>query len=91
MPRSQFRKAGLYALPNGDEFIVSAGENDSLNLRRPTGGSEDASIDYCLSRDGRIYHRGTRTNWGADDLVDTGRTIIAKKAGVQFEAEGLHN
>jgi hypothetical protein len=64
MPGTQFRKAGLYALPNGLEFTVLAGADDSHDLCRPADGAEDSSIDYRLSREGRIYHRGTRTNWG---------------------------
>ena len=81
MSKTQFREDGLYALPNGEEFIIFAGQDDSHNLCSLEDGAEDSLIDYRLSRDGRIYHRGTRTNWGVDDLTDTGRTVIFKKAG----------
>ena len=31
--------------------------------------------DVAVSRDGRIYRGGTRTNWGAEHLTDTGGTV----------------
>jgi hypothetical protein len=72
--KNQFREDGLYALPNGEQFILLAGEDDSYSLCSSEGEARDSLINYRLSSDGRIYHRGTRTNWGAGDLLDTGRT-----------------
>jgi hypothetical protein len=80
MVKTQFREGGLYALPNEQEFIIFAGEDDSYNFCSPKDGADDSLIDYRLSRDGRIYHRGTRTNWGVDDLLDTGRSATHTKA-----------
>ena len=74
MSKTQFRADGLYVLPNGEEFIVLKGKNDSFNLCSPKEREDDSLIDYRLSRDGRIYYQGTRTNWGPGDLKDTGRT-----------------
>ncbi len=79
MSKTRFREDGLYSLPNGEEFIVFAGKDDSHNLCSPEEKMEDSFINYRLSRDGRIYYRGTRTNWGSSDLVDTGRSITVKK------------
>jgi hypothetical protein len=75
MSKNQFRADGLYALPNGEEFIVFKGKDESYNLCSPKEGEDESLIDYRLSQDGRIYHQGTRTNWGSNDLVDTGRTL----------------
>lgn len=79
MSKTQFREDGLYTLPNGEEFLVFMGENESHNLCSPKERRDDSLIDYRLSQDGRIYHRGTRTNWGTGDLVDTGKTFFVKK------------
>ena len=75
MPKNQFRADRLYALPNGEEFIVFEGKDESYNLCSAKEGEDESLIDYRMSRDGRIYHQGTRTNWGTGDLVDTGRTV----------------
>jgi hypothetical protein len=75
MLRTQFREAGLYALPNGLEFILLKGARDSFLLCSPEEKAEESLVDYQLSRDGRIYYQGTRTNWGIGDLTDTGKTI----------------
>jgi hypothetical protein len=82
MSRVQFREAVLYVLPNGQEFIILAGARDSYLLCKPGEEAEESSVDYQLSGDGRIYYQGTRTNWGADDLTDTGKTVgrLVKKA-----------
>lgn len=74
MSKVRFRQDGLYTLPNGEQFILLAGEDDSYSLCSSGDGGRDSLINYRLSSDGRIYHRGTRTNWGAEDLTDTGRT-----------------
>jgi hypothetical protein len=78
----QFRKGGLYTLPNGGQFILLSGEEDSYSLCGAEDDAQDSLIVYRLCRDGRIYHRGTRTNWSAEDLTDTGRTAgeLIKKA-----------
>ena len=79
MSKTQFRAGGLYSLPNGEEFIVFKGKDESYNLCSPKEGEDESLIDYRLSRDGRIYHQGTRTNWGSNDLVDTGRTVHGRR------------
>ena len=68
------RAGGLYALPGGREFLLVEGEGDCYLLLSP-GAEAGAEAEYLLSRDGRIYRGGTRTNWGAEHLTDTGRTV----------------
>lgn len=74
MSKIQFREGGLYALPNGQEFILLPGE-DCYLLCSPEEKVGESLIDYRLSRDGRIYHLGMRTNWGIENLTDTGRSV----------------
>lgn len=64
----------MYTLPNGEQFILLLAEDGSYSLCSSEDDAQDSLIVYRLCRDGRIYHRGTRTNWGAEDLTDTGRT-----------------
>jgi hypothetical protein len=74
MSNTTFREGHLYALPNGLEFLLSEGEDESYLLRSPEGTVVDFLSDYRLSSDGRIYYGHTRTNWGSADLTDTGKT-----------------
>lgn len=74
MSNTTFREGRLYALPNGLEFLLSEGEDESYLLRSPEGTVSDSLSDYCLSCDGRIYYGSTRTNWSRADLIDTGKS-----------------
>ena len=83
MSGTKLREGGLYLLPNGQVLILLAGEGSSYLLCSSTDQAEEL-VDYRLSQDGRIYHKETRTNWSAEHLIDTGRTIeqSVKKASI---------
>lgn len=77
MPGIELRECGVYALPDGREFIVSARGGGGYSLFTPQawGGLDNA--EYRLDRDGRIMSKGLPTRWRVKDLKDMGRTAEA--------------
>lgn len=75
MSNVTLREGGLYLLPNGQEFVLFAGSDETYLLYSPEDQGKDGLAHYWLSEEGRLYYREGRTNWGIRDLTDTGKTV----------------
>jgi hypothetical protein len=74
VPRPKLRELGVYALPDGREFVVSTIYHDGCSLYAPRTWETFGLAEYWVDRDGRLLHRGVASVWKVQDLNDTGRT-----------------
>jgi hypothetical protein len=68
------RELGIYALPDGKEYVVSTLYSDGCSLYPVRAWWNYGNADYWADKDGRLLRRGVPTRWGVRDLEDTGRT-----------------
>ena len=73
-PRPKLRELGVYALPDGREFVVSTIYYDGCSLYTPHAWETFGTAEYWVDRDGRLLHCGVASVWKMQDLNDTGRT-----------------
>jgi hypothetical protein len=73
-PKPKLRELGIYALPDGSEFIVSTIYHDSCSLYTPHAWETFGTAEYWIDRDGRLLHRGAASVWELEDLKDTSKT-----------------
>ena len=75
------RLSGVYALPNGREFIAGVGREGHYFLYHPLVWRMGAwivsmPIEYEIDAQGRVICSGGQTaSWRFEDLVDTGRSL----------------
>lgn len=74
MARIELRERGIYALPDGKEYVVCAVKGGGFNLYDPEGWNFLSLAVYRAHEDGRLYRNLSPSSWGLDDLLDTGRT-----------------
>ena len=74
VPRPKLRELGVYALPDGREFVVSTIYHDGCSLYAPRAWETFGLAEYWVDRDGRLLHTGVPSVWKVQDLNDTGRT-----------------
>jgi len=72
--KPRLRELGVYALPDGREFVVSTIYYDGCSLYSPQAWQTFGLAEYWVDRDGRLLHRGMPSVWKVQDLSDTGRT-----------------
>jgi hypothetical protein len=76
MPAVELRERGIYALPDGREFVIStSGDGAGYLLYNLEAWRRHALPDYRTQMNGRILSRGVVTRGRMEDLKDTGRTI----------------
>lgn len=73
-PKPRLRELGVYALPDGREFVVSTIYHDGCSLYTPHAWETFGTAEYWVDREGRLLHRGVPSIWKMQDLSDTGRT-----------------
>lgn len=71
----ELRERGVYKLPDGREFVVSAaGDGVGYLLYNWEEWRWYGLSSYRAQANGRILCRGFVTDWRVEDLKDTGRT-----------------
>ena len=78
-PQPKLRELGIYALPDGSEFIVSTIYNDGCSIYTPHTWETLGTAEYWVDGDGRLLHRGEPSIWEVKDLKDTGKTASYPK------------
>ena len=74
-PRAvRLRELGLYALPDGREYVVSTLYDDGCCLYPKRMWETFGEAEFWVDAGGRLLSRGEPTRWVARDLTDTGRT-----------------
>jgi hypothetical protein len=73
-PKPRLRELGVYALPDGREYVVSTIYHDGCSLYTPTAWETFGTAEYWVDRDGRLLHRGVPSIWKMQELTDKGRT-----------------
>jgi hypothetical protein len=74
----ELRECGIYALPDGREFVVHAVFRGGYTLYTP-GAWEFFGLHIYETNDaGQIRTKGQLTSWSVEDLTDTRRTAHAR-------------
>ncbi len=69
----KLRNLGIYALPDGREFVVDALERGGYSLCSPETWDFNRLVHFRVGPDGQLLKRGEPTNWRVEHLIDTGR------------------
>ena len=83
VPRPKLRELGVYALPDGREFVVSTIYHDGCSLYAPRAWETFGLAEYWVDREGRLLHRGVPSVWKVQDLNDTGRTASYPRPAIR--------
>jgi len=75
--KSDFREGGVYALPDGREFIASE-SGLSFKLYDPLAWKYQGPALYETDGLGLLTSVGRPTPWSVDDLQDRGRTALRR-------------
>ena len=81
--RPKLRELGVYALPDGREFVVSTIYHDGCSLYAPPAWESFGLAEYWVDRDGRLLHKGVASVWKVQDLTDTGRTASYPRPAIR--------
>lgn len=68
------RELGIYALPDGSEYVASIFYSEESCLYTPPAWELFAGAEFRVDARGRLLRRGSPTRWAIQDLRDTGRT-----------------
>jgi hypothetical protein len=70
----ELRECGIYALPDGREFVVHAVFRGGYTLYTQGAWEFFGLHIYETNEAGQIRTKGRLTSWGIEDLMDTNRT-----------------
>jgi len=73
------RELGVYALPDGCEFIVSTIYHDSCSLYTTHAWETFGTAKYWVDSDGHLLNHDAPSVWEVEDLKDTGKTASYPK------------
>ena len=79
----ELKENGVYALPDGREFIVRRGMHGGYFLHDPIRGDTAAPV-YLIDRAGQLLSWGRNTRWTNRDLRDTGRISLPQMQRLHF-------
>ena len=82
-PRTKLRELGIYALPDGNELIVSTIYHDGCNIYTPHSWETFGTAEYWVDGDGLLLRRGEPSKWKLEDLRDTGKTARYPKPALR--------
>ncbi|OLE55491.1 MAG: hypothetical protein AUG51_03265 [Acidobacteria bacterium 13_1_20CM_3_53_8] len=74
----ELRERGIYALPDGREFVIHAVFRGGYILYTPVGWEFSGVHLYESDDSGRIRSNGRPTHWNIGDLTDTSRTARSR-------------
>jgi hypothetical protein len=74
----ELRERGIYALPEGGEFVVHGGFQAGYVLYTPAAWEFFGIHAYESDEAGKIHFHGRSTCWHVDDLIDTSRTARSR-------------
>jgi hypothetical protein len=74
MTKGGLRELGVYALPDGREFVASSLYSEGCGLHTPPAWGLFAGAELRVDARGRLFRDGGPTRWSVSDLRDTGRT-----------------
>lgn len=76
------RELGVYELPDGRQYVVSAPHPGGCALYSLRAWAYYGEVEYWADRGGRLLRRGIPTGLGVRDLKDTGRTSTYPKPSI---------
>ena len=71
----ELKNHGVYALPDGNEFVVRPARYGGYFLHDLRLGVSSAPL-YLIDGSGQFLSWGRPTQWSLEDLRDTGRTSL---------------
>ena len=69
------RELGVYVLPDQRQFVASAAYAEGCCLYSLSAWENFGVAEYWVDTQGQLISRGQPTQWGVEDLKDTGRTL----------------
>lgn len=70
----RLRELGVYALPDGREYVVSTLYADGCAVYPVRVWGSYGEAEFWADKEGRLLRRGEPTRWSVRDLQDTGKT-----------------
>lgn len=74
----ELREQGIYALPDGREFVAHAVFRGGYVLYTPGDWEFSGMHFYETNAAGQIRSKGQPTSWRIEDLTDTSRTARSR-------------
>ena len=68
----KLKNLGIYALPDGKEYVADVLAGDGYNLYPRRSWETVGRVEYSVGADGRLVRRGKPTPWSVEQLKDTG-------------------
>ena len=75
---NELREQGIYALPDGREFVAHAVFRGGYVLFTPSDWEFFGMHLYETNAAGQVRSKGQATLWRINDLTDTGRTARSR-------------
>ena len=72
---ASLRELGVYELPDRREFVVSGVYPEGCCLYTLGAWKNFGVAEYWVDTEGRLISKGQPTQWGVEDLKDTGRSV----------------
>jgi hypothetical protein len=76
----KLKNLGVYALPDGREFVVEMEHGGYYRLYSKHAWSFARIAQYQILNDGKLIRKGTPTHWRVEHLIDTGHKVTYPKA-----------
>ena len=69
------RELGVYELPDGGQYVMSALYSDVCSLYPVRAWGGYGGAEFRADKEGQLLRRGVPTRWSVGDLRDTGKTV----------------
>jgi hypothetical protein len=71
----KLKNLGVYALPDGREFVVETLNGGSYRLCSKQAWSFTGIAQYQIDRSGELSFKGVPSHWRVEHLIDTGDSV----------------
>ncbi len=72
MQSIKLKEHGIYAFPDGRQFIARTRRDGSCALRGPLFSRARVLVDYSIDEKGQVTYEGEVTPWRIEDLIYKG-------------------
>ena len=76
----KLKNLGVYALPDGREFVVEMLNGGKYRLCSKPAWSFNSIPKYQVDKDGVLISNGSSSNWRVEHLIDTGVRVKYPKS-----------
>jgi hypothetical protein len=80
----KLRNLGVYALPDGSEFVVEMLRGGKYDLCLKKAWDYNHTAKYQIDKDGNLVSKGNLTDWRIEHLIDTGHRVKYPKPSLML-------